>query len=918
MTLLSAFGKRGSNLGLLSKKVDIEDTEYLSKYFVLSEFNPVFSAGKNAVSFNGSSLLKDKSEIQVECLDSRGNSLYLEYAKSVEAQFTDVAKFLISIHVYDEIYNGPGKLILIGTTTKGELVRWIGNITIDKTLDNTSKVRFYYKPELTVRPLLYPVIDTSKAKIEYPPPPPIEEATATATIHSGVNSVRVTAKGDGYTSTPTISFNNAGTGGSGAIAIAHIVSEKLDSIEITNAGSGYLSPPIVVITGDCTTAASANAQLLSEVVSITVNNQGQGYTSIPEVQIISTTGYGARATATLSDKKITAITVTSGGNGYITAPTIKLEYPEEPPAPELNVPVNFSASCITYAATPPKDTNKNVIDFKHSDIDYRLTITSSAFRPISPDDVRPQTFPSNSFNSQMEGCNITVHVTSIQKPYSYVAIPVNMTASFTIKKVLDSRTVLLNEPFFYSQGKNQFISNIASGRCFVNYRFILYNTSQDSSKQYNISPTEAVDVKESHAEIVYKNLKCYSGFVTRHKLYRKSSFTPGDFQLISDELLSPSEMLSDPVTFNQFYENIGTFYNQVHIEKYWFTSSAALNLTASINPINSMRIGTNTYDETDGDQYVIAKTDTIGGTNDNKYYPYDKAEYNSLSGSGYNSNFINLKKDVTYVLSTDLILEKSESDPTSNIAFYFTSSIDAIKTEKDYSSKYGLKLGEITSTDTVPIKYFNSKQHLYFTPNNDYFGTLVIVPYHCNAILSNLSLKVYGDHGFSPDIHVIKIPFPVSVANEAFDIKAELLDLNSNVVYSNLKTTQTFDPDGDSAYSSATDSTINSVINVADIHAASGPNITVEGTPYFPDLQNCDDTIRIVGWHAPIGDVNDGKLCYTNISRLYVDSGDYITLHEYQSGVEVIAKSIAVQYDFSKNMGRKIFIDAAGTKETFP
>src|SRR5947207_10528585 len=146
MNLRPSFGKRGLNLNLLNIKVDIQDTEYLSKYFILSEFNPIFTAGKNAVAFNGSPLLKDGSEVKVECIDSAGNSLFIEKALGKQTRYVDQSNFIISIHVYDEIYNGNGKLILVGTTNKNEIVRWASNIIIDKTLRNSSKVRFYNKP----------------------------------------------------------------------------------------------------------------------------------------------------------------------------------------------------------------------------------------------------------------------------------------------------------------------------------------------------------------------------------------------------------------------------------------------------------------------------------------------------------------------------------------------------------------------------------------------------------------------------------------------------------------------------------------------------------------------------------------------------------------------------------------------------
>lgn len=924
--LLSSFGKRGVYLGLLTRKVDIEDTEYSSKYFAISEFNSLFTAGKNAVSFNGTSLLKDKSQILVECLDSSGDSLYLEQAKSTDAQFTDSAKFVISIHVYNETSNGNGKLVLVGTTAKGETVRWIGNIRIDKTLENTSKVRFYYKPTLEVRSLLYPVIDTTRAEIDFPPPPAVEAATAVATSTSGLRTqdIVITGGGAGYTSAPTVVFDNAGTGGSGAEAYAVIgPTGNISDIIVTNPGTGYRVPPRISLDGGVyTTQATAYVvRLYSPVTSIELKTPGKGYTFIPTVTFVSNvggTGATAQAIMTVDGDEVESIQLTNGGNGYIDPPDVVFEIPDEPPPPILNQIVSFSSSFVTYAGNPVRDTNKSVIDFRQTDADYRLTMIDSTFRPVLSDDLISQTFPYKAFNTQMEGQSLVLHVTRIQEPFTYNDIPVNITASYVIKKVLDSKTVQLYEPFYYESGKNQFVSTITEGRCFLDYRYILYNTSQDSSKKYETAPDEFVDVKASYAEIIYRNLRCYSGVATRHKLYRKSSFYPGEFEMISNELLGPSEMLFDPVTFNKFYDRLGVFFNQVHISKYWYPSSTDLNLVASTTPINSMRIVASSFDAADGTKYVIAKNDTIGLTNNSVYIPYDSEQYNDLSGPSYNCNFVNLKKDVLYVLSTNITMEKNVTDTEAKVSFYFTSSIPSMANEQNYDPIHGMKLGEITSIDTVAVKYFRDRQYMYFIPANDYYGTVTIVPYHCNVTLSDFSLKVYGDYGFSPDVHVIRIPFPINVANEAFDIKAELLDLNSNVVYSDLHTVQTFDLTGESLYESAQVNPVNSVVKVSQVSLHGGPSVTVIGAPFMPDLTNCNEPVRFVGWHILEGGDEDGKLCYTNVSRLYIDSDDYIVLSEYQSGISVSAKSVAVKYDFTNNLGRKIFIDQFGTKETFP
>ena len=165
--LLSNFGKRGDTSfttsgvaqGLAEIQVDIEDTAHLSAYFHVVEFDPVFTAGKNSISFNGSDLLADGSEIKVEVLDGDGNSLYLA-APPREQHFVDIANFTVAIYVYRETISGAGKVILVGTTPRGETVRWTGNLTINTTYPNVSRVRFYHAPSMEALPLLYPVVDS--------------------------------------------------------------------------------------------------------------------------------------------------------------------------------------------------------------------------------------------------------------------------------------------------------------------------------------------------------------------------------------------------------------------------------------------------------------------------------------------------------------------------------------------------------------------------------------------------------------------------------------------------------------------------------------------------------------------------------------------------------------------------------------
>ena len=910
--LLSNFGKQGVKFGLLTRKVDIEDTSHLSKFFSIAEFTPVFTAGRNPVAFNGSALLKPGSEIQVECIDSDGNSLYIEQAKAAEAQFSDVAKFIVSIHVYDETYNGSGKLVFVGTTKKGESVRWIANITIDKTLPNSSKVRFYTSPSLEVRPLLYPVVDEDLATDVFPPPV-YRTPVATANVTSFVISVTVTNGGSGYITPPTVSFSS---GGARATANIDISTGRVTSITVTNGGSNYKTTPTVGIYGGGGIEATAKVLLSSKVSSIAVTDRGAGYTDTPPTVTIIGVGTGARATATLNDQGgVQSVTVDNGGNGYSTAPGVTFTSPQKASAPDLNVNIPFNSSFYAFAVEPVKDTNRASIDRKRVTVDYRLVATG-----LSDTDKKPSLNPTGSFNSQMEGKSITLNISKIQDPFSYQEQSVSLSETFTIKKVIDSQTIILSDAFYRQIGKDFYITNIVQGICQSSYNFIKYNTNAESNLVYQPSPNVTpLLVKQSYAEVVYRNMKTFSGFVARHKLYAKSLFYPGDFQLISDEPVGAVELLTDQITLNKAYDQIGKLYHQTHIDRYWFTSSNDISLEAKSTPINSMRIaGT-----TDGSEYVIVKVDTIAGNNDNIYYPYNATEYNRQSGSSYNSNFISLKKDALYSLSANVIIEK-DSNATADLSFYFTSSTAAIRTEKTFVPNKGLKLGSISTSDNVSTKYFKETQILNFTPTADYYGTLVLIPKNCNVTVSDVSLKVYGDYGFSPDILFINIPFPINIKNEAFELRTELFDINSNQIFSNLRSNQTFDLNGESLNGDKVGG-LTTVIGVSGgnnsyVIYADG-DLEVKNNIYVPNMDPCDLTPhRFVGWHVPTGDdlVEGGKLCYTIVSELIIDDGDYISLTTVEGDVETTAKSLAIKYDGINSIGRRIYVTPDGVKTYWP
>jgi hypothetical protein len=66
-------------------------------------------------------------------------------------------------------------------------------------------------------------------------------------------------------------------------------------------------------------------------------------------------------------------------------------------------------------------------------------------------------------------------------------------------------------------------------------------------------------------------------------------------------------------------------------------------------------------------------------------------------------------------------------------------------------------------------------------------------------VLNKISIQLDKTQGFSPNSYTVRVPFNVNQPNELFDVKSELYDNNGNLVYSNLRTIEVFDPSGSSS-----------------------------------------------------------------------------------------------------------------------
>jgi hypothetical protein len=743
LNLLNSLGKSGVSYGLTTSRADVNDTEYLSRYFVVSEFNPTFTAGKNAFAFNGSQYLENGSEVFIECLDSTGQNLFIEMAQSGDSStkvyaYKEGTAWVFAIHVYNDTQDGVGKIMLWGTLNGGKTVKWSQNITINKTLKNVSRVRFYQAPTLEVESAVVPVLSSSISTGL------VDDKTFTGTAH-------------GMSIIPT---------------------------------------------------------------------QGTDLSSI----------------------------------------------------------------------------NRN------TNVDYRLEVTYPVITNSTPD--------SDAFNSQLIGSTVNLIVNKIKQPNSTQEItPTITTASFIVSDVVNNTTLKVSSPYSYkdSYGKST-VTDISDANFSIHYPFINYNNLPSAYQTSTVGSVTYI-IKDSYADIIYKNIRPFSGYVARHKVYRKSLVSNADFSVIADEPVTVNEILADDLTQNKYYYLLGKFYNDEHIARYWFTSSNNLSLNHSPSvAVNSAFLSSPSPTSLIGNDYLMVKNDSVNTNRNAVYVPFDHDQFLAESGSAYDSNFMALKANVQYIIEVYATALKGINETNASIDFYFTSSIPEAKKEPTFTDKFGVKVATLTLNQQGKTSINIDRQMTFFVPSNDLYGTLVIVPKLCQTYIKNISFRVYGDDGFSPDTFISRIPWDISVANETFEIKAELFDINQTLVYSDLRTITSFDPYGASlnpyvpSGGGAGDLTVNGTLHVTQ-------DAIIDNIIYNPNIiarptGTAISQSRILSVRA------DGALVFDPMVDMSLDDKYlYLSLGSPSSRLATTIttkKSLASEYGITG--GRKIYWDSGGGK----
>lgn len=174
---------------LFAKNLDrysvlVNDTDPNSKYFKVTELPDTFTGGKNAFLVAGGSELVGDTKIQIELKDSNGNIIYHEPAEGLISSSINGENFVteyyegvskvVSVYIYPDTAYGACTLTILGELSQyvdengitqivpvdwenKYNVKWQKSINVNPSLVNTTKIRFYQRPQATITEILNPI-----------------------------------------------------------------------------------------------------------------------------------------------------------------------------------------------------------------------------------------------------------------------------------------------------------------------------------------------------------------------------------------------------------------------------------------------------------------------------------------------------------------------------------------------------------------------------------------------------------------------------------------------------------------------------------------------------------------------------------------------------------------------------------------
>lgn len=157
-------------LNLYKYDVLIDDRGPRSDYFKITQFDGYFYGGRNAFLVAGATVLKPRSKLLVEILNVNNETIFSAPATN----FIEGGSRLVQVEVYADTPPGPGKLVILGSTTtyldgtpvprewqNKYNVRWVVDVIISPKINNKTPIRFLNTPNMVVEEKFYPTAATS-------------------------------------------------------------------------------------------------------------------------------------------------------------------------------------------------------------------------------------------------------------------------------------------------------------------------------------------------------------------------------------------------------------------------------------------------------------------------------------------------------------------------------------------------------------------------------------------------------------------------------------------------------------------------------------------------------------------------------------------------------------------------------------
>ena len=150
----------------------VKDTEPNSRYFKITELSDTFSGGKNSFLIQGSPELVADTVVKIQIKDSQGNIIYNEPGEGIPEYYEGTSK-VVSVYVYPDTAFGPCTITILGELNEyisngfrtpipdnwkdTYNVKWEKQVNVNPFLANTSKIRFYRRPKITISESVLPI-----------------------------------------------------------------------------------------------------------------------------------------------------------------------------------------------------------------------------------------------------------------------------------------------------------------------------------------------------------------------------------------------------------------------------------------------------------------------------------------------------------------------------------------------------------------------------------------------------------------------------------------------------------------------------------------------------------------------------------------------------------------------------------------